>query len=194
MHWARVISDLLSPPIVWAVMVFPIAFHYATSRSQALLWALTYGILVCLLPIVYIAWMVHQGRITDVHMKERAERIRPFAVSILCSLLAWQILHLMGAPPILPLVAGVTLVQMAVMTLITLVWQISMHTMSITVAVIATGYVFGPASALAVSPLVPLVGAARLKLNRHTPAQVIGGTIIGALIPLLMIALLMSPV
>lgn len=175
-------------------MVFPIAFHYATSRSQALAWALTYGVLVCLLPLLYIVWMVHQGRITDVHMREREERIRPFVVSMICTVLAWQTLLLMDAPPILPLVAVVTLVQLAVMALITLVWQISMHTMSITVAVVATGYVFGPASALVVSPLVPLVGAARLKLNRHTPAQVIAGTIIGAVIPLLMIALVMSPI
>ncbi len=193
-YWARIISNLLSPPIVWGVMVFPIAFHYATSRSQALIWAFTYGITVCLLPILYIAWRVHQGHISDLHMKDREERIGPFVVSMVCAILAWSILRLMGAPPILPLVAGVTLVQLMVMTLITLVWQISMHTMSIAVAVVATGYVFGPASALVVSPLVPLVGAARLKLHRHTPAQVVAGTIVGAVIPLLMIALLMSPV
>jgi membrane-associated phospholipid phosphatase len=54
--------------------------------------------------------------------------------------------------------------------------------MSITSAVVATGILFGIGPALLVSPLVPLVGAARLKLHRHTPAQVIAGTLVGAVI------------
>lgn len=189
-NWARIISNLLSPPMVWAVMVFPIAFRYAETRSQGMIWALTYGVLVCLLPILYIAWMVKRGRIGDLHMKERHERIGPFIVSIVCTALAWQTLRMMGAPSILPLIAGVTLVQLTVMTLITLVWQISMHAMSVMVAVVATGVVFGTGPALAVFPLVPIVGAARLKLQRHTLAQVIAGAAVGALIPLIVLAVI----
>lgn len=187
-RWARFVSNVISPPIVWAIMVFTIAIHTANTRTEALVWGLTYSLLVCLLPILYIAWEVRRGNITDLHMKERNERIRPFLVSIMCAALAWLMLRLMGTPDILPLVAGVTLLQLTAMTFITMVWQISMHAMSIMVAVVATGVVFGPAPALAVFPLVPLVGVARLRLQRHTLGQVIAGAVIGALIPLVVLA------
>lgn len=188
-RWARVISNLLSPPMVWATLVFVIAFHFAENRLQGLVWALTYGILVCLMPILYIAWRVRSGKISDLHMKERQERIIPFAVSIGCAILAWIVLRMMNAPSILPLIAAITLVELAVMLLITFAWQISMHAMSISVAVVATGIVFGAAPALAVSPLLPIVGAARLRLHRHTLAQVIAGAIVGAIIPLIVLAI-----
>lgn len=187
-RWARFISNVISPPMVWAVMVFIIAVHTAKTRTDALVWGLTYSIPVCLLPILYIAWEVRRGHISDIHMKERQERIRPFLVSIICTALAWVTLRLMGTPDILPLVAGVTLLQLIAMAVITLVWQISMHAMSIMVAVVATGVVFGAGPALAVFPLVPIVGAARLKLQRHTLAQVVAGAAIGALIPLVVLA------
>ncbi len=185
-YWARLISDLVSPPVVWGVMIFPIAFHEAHSQAQALLWGLTYGVLVCLIPALYIVWMVRRGSISDIHMRLREERLRPFLVSIACTGLAWWALRLMGAPPVVPLVAIATLAQLATMAVITLVWQISIHTMSITSAVVATGILFGIGPALLVSPLVPLVGAARLKLHRHTPAQVIAGTLVGAVVTVML--------
>lgn len=189
-RWARVVSNLLSPPMVWSILVFFIAFHFAENRLQGLMWALTYGILVCLMPILFIAWRVRGGKISDIHMKERQERIIPFAVSIACAILAWEVLRLMNAPSILPLIAAVTLVELAVMLVITFAWQISMHAMSISVALVATGIVFGAVPALFISPLLPIVGAARLRLQRHTLAQVIAGAVVGALIPLAVLAVM----
>jgi membrane-associated phospholipid phosphatase len=173
--------------MVWGVMVFPIAFHFAESRDQALVWALAYGLLVCLAPILYIGWMVKRGKISDIHMKHRQERTGPFLVSMACTLLAWYVLVQLNAPPVLPLIAAVTLVELAIMAVVSLVWQISMHAMSITVAVVATGIVFGLAPAVVVSPLVPLVGTARLRLHRHTLSQVVAGAFVGALIPIVVL-------
>ncbi|MBI1281727.1 MAG: hypothetical protein GC179_26615 [Anaerolineaceae bacterium] len=189
-RWARIVSNLFSPPMVWSVLVFIIAFHFAENRLQGLMWALTYGILVCVMPILFIAWRVRGGKISDLHMKERQERFLPFAVSIVCAILAWEVLRLMNAPSILPLIAAITLVELAVMLVITFAWQISMHAMSISVALVATGIVFGAAPALFVSPLLPIVGAARLRLQRHTLAQVIAGAIVGAIIPLVVLAVM----
>jgi len=182
------VSDVLSPPIVWAALAFPLAFNAvdASERpaSWAALWAALYALIVCLLPILYIAFMVRRGKITDVHMEVRQQRIRPFLVSMLCTAIGWAMMHWLGAPPMLPLIALFTLIQLTLMLFITLVWQISMHTMSISGAVIATGAVFGLTPALVLLPLVPLVAAARLRLQRHTPAQLIAGTVIGAIVPL----------
>ncbi|MCU0498596.1 MAG: hypothetical protein MUF87_14690 [Anaerolineae bacterium] len=187
--WARLVSDILSPPVVWGALAFPIAFRNAPTPTHALLWALTYILLVCILPIVYIALMVRRGQITDIHMKLRHQRFRPFIVSLICTTIAWWVLRFMGAPAVVPLLALFSLVQLAVMALITLVWQISLHAMSISGAAIALGFLFGGGAALLTLPLVILVGAARLKLKRHTPAQVIAGTILGVIIPFILLSL-----
>jgi len=182
--WMRLASNLLSPPVIWAALVFPIAFKDAESSQQAVAWALTYGILVCAMPLVYIGWLVHRGRITDMNMSVRKERFRPLLVSIGCTTIAWWVLRFMGAPAVVPRFALFSLTQLVVMMLITLVWQISVHTMSMAGAVVAIGLLFGLLPALFMLPLLALVGVARLKLRRHTPAQVIAGTVIGAFIPL----------
>src|SRR5690606_32331646 len=156
----------------------------------ALGWALIYGLLVCLLPMIYVGVMVKLGRITDLHMRVRSQRLRPFLVSIICTTFAWWVLRFMGAPPLVPLFALFSLAQLAVMAVITLVWQISMHMMSITGAMVAAFAFFGPLWALLIIPLIVLVGTARIKLKRHTFAQVLGGMAVGVLVPLVLFAML----
>lgn len=177
--WPRLISDILSPPVIWAVVAFPVAFKGADTPAQALLWALIYGVIVCLLPALYILSLAARGHITDIHMAVRTQRIRPFIVSIICTMLAWWVLRLLGAPPLLPMFTLFSLIQIAIMLAITLVWQISMHTMSITGAVVIFGALYGPLVGLLLLPLIAVVGAARIKLNRHTPAQVVAGGLVG---------------
>jgi hypothetical protein len=189
MSWARVVSNLFSPPMVWAALAFPIAFRDAKTQGQALEWAFVYILLVCLLPAGFVGFLVWRGNITDLHMEKREQRFRPFLVSIICTTIAWWTLRLMGAPPVVPIFALFALIQISVMALITLVWQISMHTMSIAGAAIATGVLFGIVPALLTVPLVVLVSAARLKLQRHTPAQIVGGTMVGALVPMIIFLL-----
>jgi len=190
LSWPRLVSNLLSPPVVWAAMAFPIAFRDARSQEQAITWAVVYGLLVCLLPIVYVAWMVRRGAITDLHMRVREQRLRPFLVSIICTTIAWWVLRLMGAPGIVPQFALFSLVQIAVMAVITLGWQISMHMMSITSVMVAAFAFFGPLWAVLVIPLIVLVAVARLKLKRHTLGQVIAGSMVGAVVPVLLLAVM----
>ncbi|MFO7322637.1 MAG: hypothetical protein DIU68_012975 [Chloroflexota bacterium] len=183
--WARIVSDLISPPVVWALLAFPIA-HRADHNGTPVVWAIVYGTLVCWLPLFYVAWNVRNGNITDLHMKVRRERIRPFIVTLLGSTAALAMLVAAGAPRLMPLFALFSLIQLALMTLITLVWQISVHSMSITGAVVTTGALYGVGPALVLFPLVPLVGAARYKLGRHTLSQIIAGAVVGATTSLLL--------
>ena len=188
--WARFVSNILSPPVIWSFLAFPIAFHNAPSAQQALLWAFTYCLMVCILPAVYIGYMVWRGQITDLHMEVRKERIRPFLVSLVGTALAWGLLRWMGAPPLLTTFALVSFVLLGTMLVVTLSWQISMHSMSITCAVVATGALYGIGPALLISPLIPVVGVARLKLRRHTVAEVIAGSLVGAGVTALLLLIL----
>ncbi|GAB4346639.1 MAG: hypothetical protein Kow00117_23560 [Phototrophicales bacterium] len=184
LSWARLVSDILSPPIVWALLAFPIAFREVDSVQEALRWASIYIFLVCVVPILFIFWMVKRGSITDIHMKIRRQRIRPFLVSLFSTGLAWVVLRLMGAPSMILMLALFSLIQLTVMTFITLVWQISIHAISISGATVALAVLFGSIPALLSTPTIFIVGAARIKLKRHTPAQVLAGTLVGMIIPL----------
>ena len=188
--WARLVSNILSPPVIWSFLAFPIAFRQAATPEKALLWAFTYCLMVCILPAIYIGYMVWRGQITDLHMEVRKERIRPFLVSLGGTALAWVLLRSMGAPPLLSTFALVSFVLLGTMLLVTLVWQISMHSMSITCAVVATGALYGLGPALLVSPLIPVVGVARLKLRRHTVAEVVAGSLVGAGVTALLLVIL----
>ncbi len=184
--WARVTSDILSPPVIWGVLAFPVAFRAAESVQQAIVWALTYTVLVCVMPAIYIGLNVWRGHISDIHIPIREQRIRPFVVSLIGTGLAWLVLSWMGAPALLPMFALFSLVQIGVMLLITIWWQISMHTMCITGAVVVTGALYGWVPMLILTPLIPMVGVARLKLHRHTVAEVVAGVVVGGGITLMM--------
>jgi hypothetical protein len=184
--WANAVSYALSPPIVWALLAFPIAFH-RTDDERALLWALLYGTLVCLLPVIYIAWNVRNGNISDLHMKERRERVRPFLVTLLGTLTALVALTVAGAPPLMSIFALFTLIQIGLTAVITLAWQISIHEVSISSAAVAMGVLYGVIPALILLPFVALVGMARYRLERHTMSQIVAGAALGASVSLLLI-------
>ncbi|MDZ4763565.1 MAG: hypothetical protein SGI73_03365 [Chloroflexota bacterium] len=177
--WARVISNVFCPPAVWTALAFPIAFRAAKSPGDGLVWGAIYAAFVCLLPAIYIGVMVWRGHITDIHMPLRHERIRPFIVTVLCAAMAWGVLRVLDAPPLLPTFTLFSMVAIGAMLVITLFWQISMHVMSVACAVVAMLVLFGVGAGLLLSPLIPVVGAARLKLHRHTLAQVVAGAALG---------------
>ncbi len=188
--WARLISDVFSPPVVWAFMVFPVAFKYAETASSAWMWSLLYVGLLCAAPVAYIAVMVRMGRISDIHIENRNERLLPYLFTLLCALFGWWLMRALGAPAVLPLLLIFSMIQILVMALITLVWQISMHAMSIAGAVVALTIIFGTSYAVISLPLIVIVGAARIDMKRHTVMQVVAGTLLGALLPIAVVFLL----
>lgn len=190
LSWARLVSDILSPPVIWVVLALLVAAAYTQSVGEAVQWAAIYSLLICIAPLLFVAFMVWRGKIGDIHMAERRERIVPLLVTTMGALMAFLILWELKAPPALPLLAFISLVQIIIMLLITMAWQISMHTMGITGATVAIGIVFNMALAMSLVPLIVLVGAARLKLKRHTPAQILAGTLVGALVPITVLLIL----
>ncbi len=179
--WAEFVSNVVSPPVVWSIMAFPIAALDAPSTSKMLTWALIYVVLVSAVPTLYILLQVRRGNIADMHMPNREERIRPFIVSIITTSIAVVALYVSSASPIMRLFAISSLIQLTLMALITTMWQISIHMISISGVVVTVGALFGATPVLLTAPLVPLVALARLKLHRHTRAQVVAGIILGAL-------------
>jgi len=185
--WARLVSDLFSPPVIWGALAIPIALRDAPTRGLALMWAAVYILLVCIVPLIYISIMIKRGKISDIHLSDRSERVKPLIVSLISTGVAWLALRAMGAPPVVPQLALTTLIQIGILALITLMWQISMHTMSSGAAVVGSTLIYGPIAAFITIPMLFLVGWARLNLHKHTLAQVIAGATLGLVIPALIL-------
>jgi len=176
-NFARAISDIFSPPVV---AVPALAVGAWASHTQGTYWyALLYFCIAVLLPVGYVVWAIRTGRIADFHMCNRRERVAPFVVSLICGLAAWVLILVMGAP--LDFVAPVLalLLQTLLLFLITLVWQVSVHTAVTASLVTFICLVVGPGALLLIG-LIPLVAWARLYLGRHTVAQTVVGACVGS--------------
>ena len=185
--WARIVSSVFNPPLVWAVMIYPIALAVSPSETDGFVNATIFATFVCWIPSLFVVLMVKLGKIGDLHMRESHERYIPYAISIVGGMIAGLVLNHLQAHPILLILTLVTVVQLSLMLTGTFFDHISTHAMAIASVTSATALVFGLRTGFAFIPLVLLVVLARLVLNRHTPFQIMVGTLIGGLTPFLVI-------
>ncbi len=174
---ARVITNLFSPPVLAAPLLALGVWLSHTPGTWR--YAALYLVIAVLIPLLDLLWLVERGRISDWHLADRRHRRRPFAVSIACSTFALLLLVKLGAPPVFVALVRAALLQAVLLFLITLAWQVSIH--SATMAALATLSVLALGTqATGVVILVPVVGWARVHLGRHTVAQVAAGTFVGS--------------
>jgi hypothetical protein len=151
----------------------------AASLPGVWTWVALYLLLAILMPLGALVWMVRTGRVSDLDVQLREERMAPFIVTLIGSGSAWLVLLLGGAPAPLTLMAGTSVVQTVVIFLITLRWKISVHTSTAAGMTVLIWSVAGRAA----TPLVisvPLIAWSRVKLRRHTLAQAVAGTLLGS--------------
>jgi hypothetical protein len=184
LSWARLTSDLCSPPVVLTVLAWFAAQYDVGTNSRAWLLAGIFIIGAVIIPFAVLGWWVHRGLITDMHMRVRRQRYWPLLLELTCTGLVWIILQVVGPFPGMNLVTVFLLVETLIGLCVTVYWQISVHSGIITGAVMIAGLLFGAQTALILSPLILLVAAARLNLKRHTPGQVIAGIAVGVSVPL----------
>lgn len=179
---ARGVSDVLSPPLLTAVLV-ALATILADRRGEAgaWRWALVEIALGVLLPLAHLAWMVHRGLVADIHLPHRAERVRPFLLTGAGTAAALALGALLGAPAIMVRVFAAILAQTALLLAVTLRWQISVHSASAAaLAMLVARLTEAPLPTAAFIAMAAVVGWARVRLARHTPAQVAAGLALGA--------------
>jgi membrane-associated phospholipid phosphatase len=172
---ASIISLVLSPPML---TVASMAIRAGTLSGRHLwIWVVVYAVVGMLLPLTYLYRQVRREFVSDFDLRVRTERLKPQLVTAASGCIAWGILFLGRAPgPMINLAATLFLLSVAILS-ITLRWKISMHGAVAGAAGTVVGMVLG-----AWWPLIGclvLVGWSRLRLHRHTPAQVVAGSILG---------------
>jgi membrane-associated phospholipid phosphatase len=118
--------------------------------------------------------------VTDFHLRVREQRIKPLIITLAAVLLAWLMLWLGQAPPLLVVTAGAGLALVGIIFLVTLRWKISGHAAAISGFTTLCCLLIGRAAS-PVALTVPLVIWARLRLRRHSLLQTVAGAVVGAL-------------
>ena len=194
-----VISPLVLPPVL-----FGLALAHVGAGWGAVAWGVGVGVVFfALVPLGLLAWMVRSGQVQSIEVRVRARRWRPFLASLgttaVAFVLALSVAH--AGRALLAALVGCQLINTAVLLGITLRWKISIHAVSIAGFVAALAFIAGtpwPEATglldfgwvLVLAPLIPLVAWARVRLQAHTWAQVVGGTLFGLVVPYAELALL----
>ncbi len=174
---ARFISNLCSPPIIALMAALVTALTINT--ESAWLWTLAYAGTAILLPTIYILILLKRGAISGFHLNERKERTKPLAVISINTALIFLIMVFAGAPKLILLIMATSIIQLLLILAITQRWKISGHcTAAASLAAYAIALYGTDLTPLAL--LVPLIAWSRIKLNRHSLAQTIAGTLLGA--------------
>jgi membrane-associated phospholipid phosphatase len=177
-HLAYVISQIGSPPVLTLAVLALTAS--TTPHPNAWIWAGTYAILAILTPMVYLIWLMSQGRVTDLDVQLRQERARPMLFTLASGGVGVMVMALGMAPSELLILSGGLWLQSLIIFAITLRWKISVHSATATGAAAMIWFLTGALLPLVVG--VPIIAWSRVRLRRHTVAQTIAGALVSLLV------------
>lgn len=186
---AEFISTISNAPLVAIVIFITINYFLSTDGSWAL-YALTSAFFAGVVPIIIgFIWTRRKNIESDMPVKE--DRFYPLLLVILSYIIGVVVLYLMGAPALTTVLMVCYLNNTTLVFLINLHWKISIHAMGLAGPLTALIYLFGW-TGLILTLLLPVVGWSRVYLKRHTPGQVIIGSILGFVLTAAQISLLMG--
>ncbi|UXX80226.1 PA-phosphatase [Reichenbachiella carrageenanivorans] len=140
-----------------------------------------------IIPILSVAMLKFSGSVTNFKLDKQEERVMPFSfVTVFYGLTTYLFVFKIQVNEVFALLLIATTLLVSVLTLITVWYKVSIHSAGIS-GVVGFFLAFGmrfPDSAVLYPLLVLLVVAglvmsARLKLNAHTPKEVLVGMLIG---------------
>jgi len=184
-HTARIISRFLSPHYIAGPMLITLALSDSTPWVWSLLWAVGIALLTLVGPLLILRRELRRGGISDWHISNRKERLRPIPVllSFLVVIIPLVLLIVLRGPRLLLVGAVIALLLVVCNLVITLGWKISQHVSSIAASTTLIAATLGIGAA-PVLLLIPLVAWARVKVKAHTVLQTIAGGVVGVSVTL----------
>ncbi len=189
-------SPLLIPTYCMTTAMWITPLVFVAERVRFVTTFVVLG-LTALLPVVALLAMMHSGKIKDLDISDRKERLRPMLMILSCYIITLAYAFFVHAPWWLIMYFASGCITTFLVGLITLKWKISGHGAGL-------GNMIGFLTALCVQgltlvPIVPwimvaiiiagLVGSARIILHKHTPLQVIAGVVLSAVVTVLIMGI-----
>jgi hypothetical protein len=172
---ARLATDLLDPKS------FIVACCLLVGRGHGfsgIAWGVELIVFAAVIPLLFI--VSRSGSWRDRHVPDRAERMTVIPVVLVSVAAGVGLMWWGGGPRELLALAATMFLTLVVVLVITAWWKISVHT-AVGAGAIAILAVSLSPWCLVAFPVIWLVGWSRAKLQDHTVAQTVAGTLLGAL-------------
>lgn len=173
---AELVSAATRLPLLAVPLFFAVGFEAAGARG--LLWASLCVFLTSGLSLVYLLYLTRSGKVGDPRKIPRAERVRPLRVVATLHAGTWLLVSLLDGPAELRAALLSYAVATVLFALLTPFINLSLHAAGVTGAAVCLTFVFGLWGSLAFA-ILPAVFWARLRLARHTPAELVFGALVG---------------
>lgn len=174
LRFAKIISYIFDGSVLVLPVFLAVCFYGKQNPAAIVPSFLTAIIFISVIPYMAILLLYKAGKVSDIQIPKRKERLFPLLIVNACVIAGFFVLIYVQPEKLLLSVYMIYLLVLPVISLITLFWKISFHASYITLFSIVYLVVFGKWAILTI-PLIPLVGWSRIKLKRHTLAQVLGG-------------------
>lgn len=172
---AEAVSIIFGVPWIF-IIGWVLLFSSGLVKSQIIFMFIAFFILYFLVPTIYMLYSLKKGYIEDFDMTKRQERYGILSVLLVAHLMNLVLAFLYMTPEFIEKLLIVAIVYTTIY-LITFYWKISLHMslnmVGITFINMATGWHY-----IWLYVLIPLVAWSRLKLEKHTPAQLFWGSVI----------------
>jgi len=185
---ARHVSNILAPATISLPFILLVAFYQSQDQLTAFIYACITLFFLSVGPLLYIIIGVRLGKLSDIDVSRRSQRVGPFMFGIVSVMVGWFVLTLTNGPRNLQTVMIITVFSGIIMMVITFWWKISMHASSLGGVATMLTVLYG-AVMLPLFVLLVLVSWSRVVLRRHTVTQVIAGSLAGIVLSLVILKL-----
>ena len=173
---AEAISAATRLPLI-AVPLF-LLVGVAVDGAAGVAWGALCIFLTSGLSLLYLLYLVRSGKVADPGRIQQGERTGPLRVVAALHAGAWILVSILDGPVELRAVLLSYALATAAFALLTPLVKISLHAAGVAGAGVCLTWIFGPLGAPAFLVL-PAVWWARLTLSRHTPVELLLGTLVG---------------
>ncbi|KOT80923.1 hypothetical protein ADK70_27130 [Streptomyces rimosus subsp. pseudoverticillatus] len=173
---ARLITDSLEPK-TWIIAV-TVLMGWHADRLAGVGWGLVAALFSAAVPVLFIKWGEQRGHWGDRHVRRRQDRLVVIPGIMASVTTGIALMVLLDAPNEMIALIVAMLVTLIAILIITLAWKVSVHSAVSAGAIMMLALAYGP-WALPAFLLVALVGWSRVKLQDHSLAQVVVGTLLG---------------
>ncbi len=173
---ARLITNVVNPFAVSAVVLGILAFRDTPDTVHALIW-LAISLALSVAPVSFaVLVMVRRRKMDGIFNNPRPQRYLLYAIAVAVGMAGFLVLWLGHGPGLLRITFIAGVIALLVFMTINFYWKISLHTAFIAGTATIFTLVVGGYGALALV-LLPAVGWSRWALGQHTLAQVSAGAV-----------------
>ena len=174
--FAKTVSYIFDGSYISIPAYFILNFYMLqTNKEMLFLYTFLCILFGSLIPFLFIFILYKKKKINDLHVPKREERMIPTLITLLSYMLGFFVFYIIKSPIYLQAVFFGSFLTVLILIIITYFWKISFHTSWVTFFCITYYIIFGKWALLLITS-IPLVGWARVKIKRHTPAQVVCGS------------------